>query len=256
MKPNLLFIAVIFTATSLFSSGPCQAAKTDHGIFDRLLAKYVSDGMVDYISWKADDLEAFREYVDSLEDININGWMDDEKKAFWINAYNAITIYAVLERIPKNRILSKAFSVMMIPGFFNGIKYKVAGEDLTLNEIENDKLLAGFGDPRIHFVIVCASRSCPGIQERAFIPEGLDDTLDEATRGFLSDNTKNRLDKERGVLYLSNIFKWYKNDFVEDFGSLEDYVKRYIDPKDTEYIEENRPGIKFLYYDWFVNIKR
>ncbi|PIP67992.1 MAG: hypothetical protein CO035_07525 [Candidatus Omnitrophica bacterium CG_4_9_14_0_2_um_filter_42_8] len=235
---------------------PEQSRLINYEIYDGLLHKYVSDGLVDYIVWRTNDYAIFDKYIRSLKYVELDNLDSNQKKAFWINAYNGITIYAVLKRIPENRLLAKSFSVQAVPGFFDKIEYEVAGESLTLNDIENKKLRAGFGDPRVHFAIVCASRSCPEIQNTVFQPSGLDIRLDDAARDFIRDTKRNRIDKENGVLYLSEIFRWFEEDFVKDSGSAIGFVKKYINENDTAYLTHHPITVKYLFYNWMVNMRK
>ncbi|MFQ5952719.1 MAG: DUF547 domain-containing protein [Candidatus Omnitrophota bacterium] len=252
---SALVILTILTIVIFTCPLESRAAVFDHNVFNTLLKKYVSDGKIDYLKWKKDDLETFEEYINTLKEASPEKMSRNGRKAFWINAYNALTIYAVLKRIPGNKLLAKVFSVQMVPGFFDRIKYDVDGESLTLNDIENVKLREGFNDARIHFALVCASRSCPEIQNGAFKAPGLDKKLDEMTRMFIRDKTRNRIDTKDNILYLSQIFKWYEEDFVGDSGSVINYVKKYVDEKDFLYLSSQDVRIKFLYYDWLINVK-
>lgn len=241
--------------THLLPLDPEQISLIDYSVYDGLLRKYVKDGLVDYIRWKNNDFAIFDKYIRSLKYVELDNLTIQERKAFWINAYNALTIYAVLKRMPENRLLTKVFSVQAIPGFFDGIEYEVAGEKLTLNDIENKKLRAGFGDARIHFAIVCASRSCPEIQNSAFKPHELEARLNEATEVFIRDSSRNRLDKENGILYLSQIFRWFEQDFVKASGSVINFVKKFLDESDYDYLSDHEVEVKHLFYNWAVNIK-
>ncbi|MFC1754669.1 DUF547 domain-containing protein [Thermoproteota archaeon] len=254
LKCALLTFVVIFTVSSTCQSETKETF--DYLLYDDLLKQYVWDGQVDYISWKKNDLVTFENYLFSLRNISLEGFSDNERKAFWINAYNAFTLYGVLQRIPSSAFFAKLFSVQVVPGFFSRIVYKVAGQDLTLDNIEHDKLRGEFGDARIHFAIVCASGSCPKLQSRVFFAKNLDERLDEATRLFLADETRNKIDKNRDVLNLSSLFSWYEGDFVEDSGSILEYVKKYLSSEDADYVSKNKVKIKYLYYDWLVNIKK
>lgn len=228
----------------------------DYSAYNGLLNKYVSDGALDYLRWKANDFEKFQHYISGLEKVSLLNATESQRKAFWINAYNALAIYAVLERIPGNAFLANVFSVQLIPGFFDKITYAVAGESLTLNDIETRKLREVFHDPRIHFALVCASRSCPKIQNTAFDSGGLDEALERAAEIFIQDETRNKLDRKNNMLYLSEIFKWYGTDFVNNSGSVIHYLKKYLLSLDKEYLSKNTVGIKHLFYNWLVNIKR
>ena len=178
-----------------------------------------------------------------------------ERKAFWINAYNALTIKAVLDLMPSSGVVDPSFSVKKISDFFNKITYDIAGEKLTLDSIENEKLRKGFRDPRIHFVIVCASRSCPEIQNKVYLAEKLHVRLNEAARLFIRDNSKNRLDKQSGILHISKIFKWYSSDFKDNAGTVVEYIKNYVAENDAVYLSKNKVKRRYLYYDWLLNIK-
>lgn len=257
-----LFIFSLFTPLENsdfltgFAIGVYANDSIDYSVYDSLLKKYVSDGMVDYLKWKKDDFVVFESYVLGLKKVSLNNLSANEKKSFWINTYNALTIYAVLKHIPNNGILVKVFSAQMVPGFFDKIIYAVAGEKVTLNDIENTKLRNYFGDPRIHFVLVCASRSCPKIQNSAFKETGLEERLDNAAQNFIQDTSRNRLDKKNNVLHLSEIFKWYDSDFIASYGTVADFVKKYIGKEDSEHISSHTVKIQYLFYDWLVNIKR
>jgi len=227
----------------------------DYSVYDNLLKKYVEDGKVDYLKWKKEGYAQFVNYISSLENADISELDENARKAFWINAYNAITIYAVLERISSNSDEAARFSVRKINGFFDKIKFKAAGELLSLNDIENIKLRAGFNDPRIHFVIVCASTSCPELINTVYTSGNLDVVLNERARIFLSDESKNRFDNSKNTLYLSKIFTWFKADFINHSGSVEKYVENYLNEEIREYMKANKVSIKSLSYDWNINIK-
>ena len=232
------------------------AGSFDYSSYDSLLKKYVSGGKVDYLKWKKEDLGIFDQYINSFAKASLVDLSKNEQKAFWINTYNALTIYAVLRHIPANGLLAKVFSVQMVSGFFDKITYTVAGETLTLNDIETKKLREVFRDPRIHFALVCASRSCPEIQSAAFTAEGIDKRLDDAAKDFIQDNARNRLDRKNNVLRLSEIFRWYDSDFIASAGTVIDFVKKYMGKEGSAYLSAHTVKITYLFYDWLVNIKR
>ena len=249
-------VIVLFVLITMFSSRASAEGNRDHDIYDTMLKKYVFDGTVDYLKWKKNDLATFEQYINSLAKVSLANLKENEQKAFWINAYNALTIYAVLKHIPSNGLLSRVFSVQIVLGFFNKITYTAASEALTLNDIEKEKLRGAFHDPRVHFILVCASRSCPKIQDASFKAEGLEERLDSAARNFIQDTTRNRLDGKNNVLYLSEIFKWYDPDFIASAGTVIDFVKKYMGKEGSGFLSTHAVKIKYLFYDWLVNIKR
>src|SRR4029434_9265868 len=133
-----------------------------------------------------------------------------QRIAFWINAYNAFTLRLILDHYPIASIRrigwlpGAAFRERFIP--MQGLK----GETISLDDIENGTLRSAFREPRIHFALVCAARSCPPLRREAYRGADLDRQLDDQARIFLRDATKNRVDAATRTLYLSSIFKWFR----------------------------------------------
>lgn len=115
---KIVGISLLMFMCSLSAIGAYADDGIDYSVYDSLLKKYVSDGMVDYLKWRKDDFVVFESYVLGLKKVSLNNLSANEKKAFWINTYNALTIYAVLKHIPNNDISAKVFSVKMVRGFF------------------------------------------------------------------------------------------------------------------------------------------
>lgn len=135
------------------------------------------------------------------------------------------------------------------------------GQEWTLDELEHD-LIRGSGryrEPRVHFALNCASIGCPALSERAYIGDDLDAQLDAATRRFLADRSRNRL--ENGTLRVSRIFDWYRGDFASGWrgaDSLAAFLARYADalgltPEQAQRLEAGEIPIRFLRYDWGLN---
>jgi len=227
----------------------------DYSIYETLLSKYVEKGRIDYVTWKKEDLNLFEKYLESLDKANLTQMSLNEQKAFWINAYNAVTIYAVLKRISGIKIIAIFFTVQMVPGFFDAIVYPIAGEEITLNDIEKNKLRGDFFDPRNHFAIVNASRSCPVIQKDVYRGETLDDRLDEVTEEFIRNKKLNNLNQKKKILFLSKIFDWYQDDFIYESGSVPYYVMNYTGKKDSDFLSVNDVEEKYMTYNWMLNIR-
>ena len=196
---------------------------------DALLTRHVDPrGMVNYAALKADGAALDRELA-AMATAKPSGL------AFWINAYNACCIKGVVKRYPLD-------SVMNVSGFFKEKAYTVAGETVSLDDIEHTKIRPVFKDPRIHAALVCAAKSCPRLSNRAYTEAGLNAELDAQVRGWLADATKNRFEPP-STAHLSMIFKWY----AEDFGDVLAWVKKYApayQPATT---------LKHLEYDWSLN---
>ena len=248
-------ILLVFIINVCLSGFSYAEEAFDYSIYETLLSKHVENGRVDYVTWKKEDLNLFEKYLESLDKADITQMSLNEQKAFWINAYNAVTIYAVLKRIPGIKLIAVFFTVQMVPGFFDGIVYPIAGEELTLNDIENNKLRGDFFDPRNHFAIVNASRSCPVMQKEIYRGATLDDKLDEVTEEFIQNKKLNSLNQKKKILYLSKIFDWYQDDFIYESGSVPDYVMNYMEKEDSDFLSVNYVEEKYMVYNWMLNIR-
>ncbi len=220
-----------------------------HASFDALLQKHVdNDGLVDYKGLKSDRAK-LKEYLRSLEsNPPKDSWTEDQKLAFWINAYNAYTIDLVLEHYPVKSIKDIG-SVIQVP-FVNtpwDIKFiNIDGEKYDLNNIEHGIIRKEFDEPRIHFALVCAAISCPKLQNNAYLPNTLDEQLTKAAKDFLSNVEKNEFKSTKSAK-LSKLFNWYGGDFNND-GSLIDYVNQY-----APVTLNDNAKITWADYDWTLN---
>ncbi len=115
-------------------------------------------------------------------------------------------------------------------------------------------MIPDFREPRIHFAIVCASRSCPKLPSEAYRPDDLDRQLEASARAFINDSTRNRFDRSGKVASLSMIFSWFEEDFTRQTGSLTGYVRRYVADRElSEDLKSSSYRVKFLEYDWRLN---
>ncbi len=260
---RLLPLVLAVSAAVLVHIGGCQgpepagpagaaanAAPTpiEHTLFDEILRAHVKEGMVDYRTLQAKDAGKLQEYLRSLALADPTAFKGpDDELAFWLNAYNAFVIAGVLEHYPG---LEK---VQDLPDFFKDTRWSAAGQLYSLNEIENEIIRPEFGDPRIHFILVCAAQSCPPLQAGAMIPETLQADLDRATREAVNNAKYVLVDADAGVLRLTRIMSWYQKDFVEKDGSLEAFLLRYLEEPARSQVEGGEHTIEFMAYDWTLN---
>lgn len=234
-------------------SAPAQAARD---AWSRVLAEHVVRGGVDYAALQGsrESREDLATFLRSLEGARPGEMGEDAALAFWIDAYNAVVIHHVLERYPGIE------SVRDVDGFFDELTFPVAGEELTLDEIEGRGI--GIGDERIHFAVVCASTSCPDLRDEPYEAARLDAQLRDQTRIFLSDETKGlRWEPEEDTLWLSSIFKWYAGDFtggstvVAFFarGGVLDWVAEHAPEGIARELREEEPSVRYMEYDWGLN---
>lgn len=254
-------------------AGPASAFDQAHGAWDRILKAYTSDGLVSYAALKAEP-KALESYLDSLGDVteaDYGAWNRDRQIAFWINAYNALTLKVILDhypiepsfpatlRYPKN-------SIRQIPGVWKAFKFLVMKRAMTLDDIEHETLRKRFHEPRVHMALVCAARGCPPLRAEAYAGAKLEEQLDDQARLFLKDPAKFRIDRDAGRVHLSSIFKWFGGDFMEKYAPAEafggshqaesaslSFISRYLDAEDRRYLAAGKYKVAYLDYDWSLN---
>jgi hypothetical protein len=240
-------IATVCLVLMLGMVFPARSGKTfDKGLYGELLSTYAKVEGVDYKGLK-DEEERLDRYLKMLAETDPDALPRNEQFALYINAYNAYTLKLILKNYPVD-------SIKDIGGWFSGpwkIRFcKIGGKTLTLDEIEHDILRPRFKDPRVHFAINCASKSCPPLIPKPYEGSTLDQQLDGSTRGFLNNPQRNRL--EGDTLYVSKIFKWFADDFKGDVVGFflkhaeGDMKARLSSPRD-------RIKIEYLDYDWGLN---
>lgn len=224
-----------------FSVG--AAAQPAREGFDRVLHRYVKDGTVDYPAVAAD--ADFRAYVGSVAALAPLG-PRAERLAHYMNAYNALAMEGILEGLSPASLIGRV-------RFFKLKEWRLDGRSVDLYGLEHD-LLIPMGEPRIHFSIVCASKSCPKLRSEAYEAGKLEMQMDENARAFINDPARNRFDPKSKVAHLSAIFKWYDQDFSEAAGSVQKYLARYVgDPDVARDLSEDRYAIEWNDYDWSLN---
>lgn len=253
LAPLLFTVAL---GVTVLAALPVTAGEPATAAWNRALGKHGHRGGLDYAALAKDraDLDAFLSSLATVEPAKLP---KAEQLAFWINAYNAVTAHHVLARYPAIK------SVKDEAGFFDTLKYRVAGAERTLDEIET----AGrdLGDARIHFAVVCASTSCPDLRSEAFMAARLETQLTEQTHRFLSDPSKGLvLSADGGTVGLSSIFKWYAGDFTGGStavaylarGGVLDWVIAHAPAPIKSKLQAKRPTVSYLDYDWSLNDRK
>jgi hypothetical protein len=226
--PFLLFF--LFT-TFVFSQ------KNIHHRWDGMLKKFVSpSGQVNYKEWVKEQ-ENIENYLFTLAQFPPTERTSAAAQlAYWINAYNALTVQLILKHYPVK-------SIKDIDNPWDTACFTVKGKEYTLGAIEHE-LLRKMGEPRIHFAINCASVSCPKLLNEAYLEKKMELQLTEATRSFLKDTSKNVITQKQ--LKLSRIFLWFGKDFGSKSERLDFIAKAVGLPLES-------PKIEYLPYDWNLN---
>jgi hypothetical protein len=235
----------LLTALFLFSLSANASAKevVDPAPFDALLKKHVDNrGRVNYAAIKKSkkDRAQLESFVKAIGDAKVKG-SEKAQLAFYINAYNALVIHSVVEKYPIS-------SVMKVDGFFKKNKHTVAGEKMTLDALENSIIRKKFSEPRIHFVLVCAAKSCPKLNRRAATAANLEGLLESSTKAFVPKATT----VKEGKIVTSKLFKWFAGDFEKAEGSVRKYLAKYV-PKHKDAILDEKNELTFAHYSWKLN---
>jgi hypothetical protein len=210
----------------------------DHTSYSDLVVKYVSaEGNVDYDGFKR-NWSSLRNYIKALgENMPTEQWTKEDKLAYWMNAYNAMTVDLILRNYPLE-------SIKDIKDPWGQRFWKLGDKYYNLNEIEH-KILRKMGDARIHFGINCASFSCPPLLNEAFTAQKVDAQLDTLSRRFVNDTQRNTI--TANSIEISEIFNWFAKDFKTN-GSIIDFLNKYSDTP----IAKNAKK-RFKDYNWSLN---
>lgn len=222
-------------------ASPEARAEALHAGYSDLLQEYVRGVGVDYLGWASDydDLRALREYTVALAAFDPEDWAGADAVAYWINAYNALTLLLILEHYPID-------SIKDLDDPWGRVVLATEQRGYSLDQIEKDVLLRITRDARIHFAVNCASVGCPPLWPEAFVGSRLDEQLEAATTAALQLETQ--LVVVEDTVVLSKIFGWYERDFEDDAGSVANFIERYRDD-----LPEGDYKIQTMDYDWSLN---
>ena len=238
MKKTILLLISIFVVSVTNSKAQNLAQFFDEA--DAIFGKYVSNGKVDYALLAKNEVELIS-VLDLAKNSRVSTSSPAAYQAFWINAYNLSVLKGIVDNYPIKSPLDKK-------GFFDKTTYTLGGTTITLNDIENKKLRAKFDDARFHFVLVCGAKGCPPLIAKAYRPETLDKQLEIQTKKALTNSEFVKI--SNGKVALSEIFKWYKEDFVKKGQNEIDFLNKFRSEKIS-----SDAKVTYYSYDWRLNSK-
>jgi len=270
---NILF-TLLFAALPLSASA--QAFDHDHQAWAALLKKHVvliDGGKASQLRYAAlaQERPALKSYLASLSKVSAQefaGWSKPQQMAFLINAYNAYTAEKILTRYPNIKSIWDFGKIFGNP--FKDKFFTLLDREFTLDMIEHETLRkpGAYNEPRVHFAANCASVGCPMLREEPYVAAKLDAQLEEQTRRFLSDRSRNRYNAQDNALEVSEIFKWFSEDWTSGYRgfegknpamqSREQFFAQYAailadSPAHQQAITERKAGIRHLDYNWSLN---
>jgi hypothetical protein len=278
-KSNIFRSAVVMLLSFQYVgfAQPNEDQLFDYTDYATILKTFVDENaMVNYRGLKAQQqqLNAFVSAIGKLERSRYEKWDKKDQIAFWLNAYNGLTLKAIIDNYPikssflKSRIYPKN-SIRQISGVWDKITFNVMRRKLTLEHIEHKILRPKFNESGIHMAMVCAAMGCPPLRNEPYTGTKLDEQLDDQARRFLGHSAKFKIARGEGRLYLSPIFKWFAADFVrkhaprrnigkhnKEVSSVLNYIAPYLSEANKKYVLAGKYKIKYLGYDWSLNEQR
>jgi len=267
--PMLRYFALAAMLCTLYVSAAHAQFDHQHKAWTALLKKHVvlvDGGKASQVRYAeiAKERDALRGYIETLSKVDeseFRKWSKDEQLAFLMNAYNANMIELVLTRYPKIGSVWDFGKVINNP--FKNRFFKLFGRDFSLDAIEHETIRAKgvYDDPRIHMAVNCASVGCPMLREEAFVAERLDRQLDEQVVRFISDKSRNRYNASASALEVSEIFKWYREDFESGYKGIrsrEQFFAKYAPQlaegaENQQAVRGQKAAIRHIEYDWRLN---
>ena len=246
-----LFALIATSATACFKVKNVNSGSKpiSHALFDSLLRQHVNkDGFVNYEGFMKDSV-AFNKYLDLLSKNypSDKNWNRNEQMAYWINAYNAFTIKLICNYYPVKSIKDIKKGIPLVSDTWSINFIKIEGKTYNLNNIEHGILRPKYDDPRIHFAVNCASKSCPKLQQEAFSADKLDVQLDAAAKEFINDGIRNKITSAKKG-NVSKLFTWFAGDFKKTAPSVIAFLNRYSTTK-----LDTNADLNYMDYDWALN---
>ena len=252
--------------------GPSAAAEgvfdPNHTLYDGVLKGFVKEGLVNYAGLK-ENPESLNQYLADLSQVKeqeFKSWNELQQIAYLVNLYNAATLKLIVNNYPVK-------SIKNIGSFFKGPwdqpVVRLFGKTITLNTLEHKIIRVDYDEPRIHLALVCAAMGCPPLRGEAYTSEKLNAQLDDQAKVFLKNPIKFRIDRQDSTIYLSPIFKWYGEDFVDKFTpeagldglnkterAVLNFCSRYLSDADQKYLATGGYSVRYLGYNWSLNEKK
>jgi hypothetical protein len=253
MKRSLIALSLLLFAAPLLSQ-----TEPDYREWNRILTTYYNPARgMDYAALKARDARALQTLRQQLGRVNAAALNPKQQLAYWINVYNVNVVSTIVEGYPVESIRDLSTDPLIRLNVFKKERVPTDGKLISLDEVENKRIREAFHDPRIHFAINCAARSCPPIRTEAYTGARVDAQLDDQVRKFLSSPLGVRLARDGDELdvHVTKIVDWFGDDFDKWGGGKAAFLRRHLTPDKQRMLDAARGNLDFEYddYDWALN---
>lgn len=251
-SPPARLLALFLVAFPAFANEP------DYSAWNAILQKYYDPARgMDYARLKANDAATLQNLRQQLGRADVAAMNRNEQLAYWINVYNVNVVATVVEHYPVESIRDISTDPIVRLNVFRKERVPFGGAMLSLDDVEHEKIRKGFRDPRIHFAINCAAKSCPPIRPEAFTGTRVSAQLDDQTRRFLNGPLGVRFGKKGDtlVMHVTKIVDWFGDDFDRWGGGKVAFIRRHLMPEKQRLIDRASGKIDIEYddYDWALN---
>ncbi|HVT05570.1 MAG TPA: DUF547 domain-containing protein [Thermoanaerobaculia bacterium] len=254
-KKSIAARILLSLSVSMFAMSAFAGTEPDYSAWNAILTKhYNPEKGMDYKGLKATHMAELNKLNDMMGKVNVNALDRKQQQAYWMNYYNISVVSLIAEKYPLKSI--RDLDGFLPYGVFLKDRVMVNGSKTSLKKMEDEKIRAGFKDPRVHFAINCAAKSCPPLRTEAYTGEKLDMQLDEQARKFLNGPTGVRIEKngDETIFNTTKIMDWFKKDFADWGGGALAFSKKYLDANHMKPLQgASKVTIKYDDYSWALN---
>jgi hypothetical protein len=245
----------------LLLAGPAVLAAAqppDYKPWQDLLTKHYNPAKgMNYKALKAQDKAALDQLRRRMAQVDPAALSPKDRLAYWINLYNISVVGVVVDHYPVESIRDISTDPIIRLNVFKKDVVPTKNGRISLDTIENEKVREAFKDPRIHFAINCAAKSCPPIRPEPYVGARIDQQLDDQARKFLNGPLGVRIEKdgEEFILHATKILDWFKDDFETWGGGRVAFLRKYLTPDKQKQIDAARGKVELEFddYSWDLN---
>lgn len=257
---RLLVLSILVIPALSVQTVAAGASAVDKEPYARVLERFItSEGGVRYAALKADqaDLDSFLASIAGFDRARLAELPEADRIAFWVNAYNAITLKTIVANYPiqaagVSALRYPSSSIRQISDAWSNRDWTVLGQKMSLDDIEHETLRKEYDEPRVHMALVCAALGCPPLRDEPYEGARLGEQLDDQSRRYLASPAGLRVEPSGRKVAVSSIFKWFADDF-ESVGGVRLFVSRYAPQTARTALEAKDTKLAFLDYDWSLN---